>query len=73
MKSTVKKYTVEVTKDDGAKSKYFVLATSAGGAENKTLGAVYAARYALAVAGWPKGVKPHNFDLITDAAVLELI
>lgn len=51
------KYTVDVTKDDGAKSIYFVLALSAGAAEETVLREVYAAKYALASLGWPESVK----------------
>lgn len=57
MEREVKKYTVDVTKTDGMKSKYFVLALSAGAAEETTLREVYAAKYALAVDGWPEGVQ----------------
>jgi hypothetical protein len=55
MKASIKKYTVIVTKCDRAVSRYFVAATSAGGAEETTLREVYQAQYATAVEGWPIG------------------
>lgn len=67
----MKQFTVEVTKQDGAKSNYFVLALSCGGAENVALAEVYSAKYALATAGWPKGVK--SFDLFSRGAAIESI
>ena len=53
-----KKFTVDVTKKDGMKSIYFVLALSLGGAENAVLKNVYNANFALASDGWPKSVIP---------------
>jgi hypothetical protein len=50
--SEVKKFTVEVTKDDGAKSTYLVAALSRLGAEHVCFENVYAAKYALATDGW---------------------
>ncbi len=52
-----KKYTVDLTKKDGMKSIYFVLALSAGAAEETCLREVYNAKYALAEDGWPETVK----------------
>ena len=52
-----KKYTVDATKEDGMKSIYFVLALSAGAAEETVLREVYSAKYALAKVGWPDAVK----------------
>ena len=54
------KYSVDVTKKDGMKSTYFVLALSLGGAEMAVLENVYNAEFALATAGWPAGVKSHD-------------
>jgi hypothetical protein len=65
------KYTVDITKRDGAKSKYFVIALTAGGAESAVLGDVYNSRYALASEGWPEGV---NWpDLCTEAVKTDFI
>ena len=50
------KYTVIITKQDGMKSNYFVLALSAGAAEETCLREVYNAQYALAENGWPESV-----------------
>lgn len=50
------KYTVNITKQDGMKSTYFVLALSAGAAEETCLREVYNAQYALAENGWPEQV-----------------
>jgi hypothetical protein len=61
----MKKFTVNLVKNDGAKSTYFVLAMSEGGAENAVLKNVYAAKFALAAKGWPAGVRSH--DLFSDA------
>ena len=61
----MKKFTVNLVKNDGAKSTYFVLAMSLGGAESAVLKNVYAAKFALAVDGWAKGVKAP--DLFSDA------
>ena len=52
-----RKYTVNITKEDGMKSIYFVLSLSAGAAEETCLREVYSAKYALAVDGWPETVK----------------
>ena len=52
-----KKYTVNITKEDGMKSIYFVLSLSAGAAEGTCLREVYLAKYALAVDGWPDTVE----------------
>ena len=62
----MKKFTVNVVKNDGVKSIYFVLAMSLGGAESCVLKNVYASKYALAVDGWPVNVK--RCDLFSDAA-----
>jgi hypothetical protein len=52
-----RKYTVNITKKDGMKSIYFVLALSCGAAEETCLREVYNAKYALAENGWPETVK----------------
>jgi len=52
-----KKYTVFVTKEDCMKSIYFVIALSAGAAEETCLREVYSAKYALAENDWPETVK----------------
>jgi len=57
MNTEPKKYTVTAIKNDGMKSIYFVLALSAGAAEETTLREVYAAKWALAEDGWPESVK----------------
>lgn len=57
MSQTPAKYTVDITKEDGMRSIYFVLALSAGAAEETCLREVYSAKYALAKDGWPEMVK----------------
>jgi len=57
MKQQPTKYTVDITKLDGMKSIYFVLALSAGAAEETCLREVYNAQYALAEKNWPESVK----------------
>lgn len=71
MKREIKEYTVDVTKDDGMKSIYFVLALSAGGAEETVLREVYAAKYALGKPGWPSEVKAP--DLFSKGAAIVAI
>lgn len=46
------RYTVEVVKDDGARSTYLVASHSRLGAEHAVLQNVYAAKYAIATDGW---------------------
>jgi len=70
MEIKIKKFTVSVTKTDGAMGAYHVLALSAGGAEKAVLSGVFQAKYALAVAGWPEGVKA---DLISQGAAEEAV
>lgn len=67
MKPTI--YKVDVTKDDGMKSIYFVLATSLGGAEETVLREVYAAKFAIAEENKIEGIKP---DLISKGATIYL-
>ena len=67
----MKKYTVKLTKNDGMKSTYFVLANSAGGAENVTLSEVYNAEYAIAENGWAEGVVLP--DLFTQSVARDLV
>ena len=57
MKREPKRYKVNITKKDGMKSIYFVLALSCGAAEETCLREVYNAKYALAEDGWPETVK----------------
>lgn len=59
-KQQIKKYTVEITKNDGMLSTYNVVALSAGGAEETALREVYAAKYAMATEGWRDGVTRHD-------------
>ena len=69
-KQTPSKYTVNVTKQDGMKSVYYVAALSEGGAEETCLREVYSAQYAIAFYGWPETVKEP--DLISKGVMLYL-
>lgn len=71
MKNQIKKYSVRVTKQDGATSIYHVLALSAGGAEETVLREVYAAKFALATNGYPDSVKFP--DLISKGASIAAV
>ena len=67
----IKKYTVTVTKNDGMLSIYYVVALSAGGAEETALREVYAAKYAVAEEGWADYVK--SYDLISRGAAITAV
>ena len=67
----MKKYTVNLTKNDGMKSTYFVLANSKGGAECVTLSEVFNAKWALAENGWHEGVVLP--DLFTQSVARDLV
>jgi hypothetical protein len=67
----MRKYTVNITKQDGMKSIYYVVAHSAGGAESMCLNEVYNARYALAEDGWPESVKVP--DMYTQAVARDAV
>ncbi len=69
--SKLGKYTVAVTKKDGAKSTYYVYALSNGGAEMIVLKSVYNALGALSEKGWPAGVA--EADLISDGVMKKAI
>lgn len=69
MAQKIQKFTVDVTKKDAMKSTYYVLALSAGGAENAVFDSVYNAEFALAILGWPVGVKLP--DLVSHGAGIQ--
>lgn len=70
MKQQPNKYTVNITKLDGMKSIYFVLALSESAAEETCLREVYNAKYALAEKNWPASVTLP--DLISKGVALFL-
>ena len=71
MTNKIKKFTVKITKDDGAESIYLVAALSRLDAERVCLSTVYASKYALAVDGWKS--RQTFPDLISESAKINAI